>query len=62
MQVRQKFLLRNEIYVEHQNILTAVHDRHLSVNLSSWSRQGRLLLHPFNINYAVIFKTFHNTK
>ena len=36
------------------NILTAIHDEDLSVNLPSGSRQRRLLLHPFNINYTVV--------
>ena len=47
-------LFRKEIYIEHQNILTAIHDQDWSVNLPSGSRQGRLLLYPFNINYTVI--------
>ena len=50
----QKFLLRKEIYIEHQNILTAIHYQDWSVNLLSRSRQGRLLLEPFNINSTVI--------
>ena len=44
-------LFRNEHYREHQNILTAIHDHDWSVNLPSGSRQGRLLLYSFNINY-----------
>ena len=51
-----KFLFVREIYKEHQNILTAIHDQDGSVNLPSGSRQGRLLLEPFNINYTVIWK------
>ena len=57
----QKLLFRKEINIEHQNILTAVHDKDWSVNLPSGSRQGRLLLEPFNINYTVIWKSFQNT-
>ena len=52
----QKFLLRKEIYIEHQNILTALNDQDWSVNLLSGSRHGRLLLYHFNINYNEIWK------
>ena len=55
-------LFRKEHYREHQNILPAVNDQDWSVNLPSGSRQGRLLLEPFNINYTVLWKSFHNTK
>ena len=58
---RQKFLLWKEICIEHQNILTAIHDQDWSVNLLSGSRQGRLKLDPFNINYTVIWKSYRNT-
>ena len=57
-----KFLFRNQIYIENQNILTAIHDQDWSVNLPSGSRQDGLLLEPFNITYPVIWKSFHNTK
>ena len=51
----QKFLFRKEIYIEHQNIFTAIytiiHDHDWSVNLPSGSRQWRLLLDPLvNVN------------
>ena len=32
------------------------------LNLPSGSRQGRLLLYPFNINYTVIWISIHNTE
>ena len=32
------------------------------LNFPSGSRQGRLLLCPFNINYTVILISIHNTK
>ena len=50
----QHFLLRKKIYIEHQNILTAIHDQDWSFNLPLRSIQGRPLLDPFNINYTVI--------
>ena len=36
------FLLPKKIYIEYQNILTAIYDQDWSVNLPSGSRQGRL--------------------
>ena len=51
---QKKALIQKGIYKEHQNILTAKQDQDLSVNLPSGSRQGRLLLDPFKINYTVI--------
>ena len=45
-------LFRKEHYIEHQNILTAIHDQNCSVNLPSGSRQGKLLLFPFNKLYS----------
>ena len=39
----QKFLFRKKIYIEHQHILTAIHDQDWSMNLPSGSRHGRLL-------------------
>ena len=35
----QKFILRKEIYIEHRNILTAIHDQDWSkvaIRISSW--------------------------
>ena len=58
----------NKLYSERniteniKNILTAIHDHDWSVNLPSGSRQGRLLLDTFNINYTVIWILIHNTK
>ena len=51
-----------KIYIEHKIFCQLKHDQDWSVNLSSGSRQGRLLLDPFNINYIVIWTSFHNTK
>ena len=55
-------LLRMEIYIEHKIFCQLKHDQDWSVNLLSGSRQGRLLLYPFNINNIVIRTSFHNTK
>ena len=46
--LRRKFTQNIEIFLQF------VHDQDSSVNLPSGSRQGRLLLFPFNINYTVI--------
>ena len=56
-----KFLFRKEIYIEHQNILTAIHHQNWPVNLPTGSRQGRLLLDPLNMNYTLLWKSFPNT-
>ena len=55
-----KFLFRKEIYIEHQNIHTAIHDQDWSVKVPSGSFPRRLLLYSFNINSTVIWKSFHN--
>ena len=55
-------LLKTEIYIEHKIFYQLMHDQDWSVNLPSGSRQGRLLLDPFNINYTVIWTSFYNTK
>ena len=55
-------LLRTKIYIEHKIFCQLKHDQDWSVNLPSGSRQGRLLFDPLNINYIVIWPSFHNTK
>ena len=52
-------LLRTGIYIEHEIFYQLKHDQDWSVNLPSGSRHWRL---PFNINYIVIWTSFHNTK
>ena len=45
----QQFLLRKEIYIEHQNILIHGQDTKNGIRISS----GEATIGPFNINYTV---------
>ena len=60
-----KFKFKSKVYLErkftynNKLLLQLIRDQDGSVNLPSGSRQGRLLLHPFNINYTAIWKSFH---
>ena len=42
-------LCKVTLHLEHQNILTTINDQHLSIDLPSGSRQGRLLYYTQGI-------------